>query len=127
MRQWRTVSSISGTPAGICSGAVTIFTATGDPTRSRFSLRTAEIAAKSGFDFIGVKGFRAKGKRAAVNVETIAFGEPLEKTEMEIVKEQDEEDTVKPGETVELLADVVTASPETESSGNDEFEELTLF
>lgn len=78
-------------------------------------------------DFIGVKGFRAKGKRAAVNVETIAFGEPLEKTEMEIVKEQDEEDTVKPGETVELLADVVTASPETESSGNDEFEELTLF
>lgn len=77
-------------------------------------------------DFIGVKGFRAKGKRAAVNVETIAFGEPLEKTEMDIAKEEDEEDTVKPGETVELLADV-TAPTETESSGSEEFEELTLF
>ncbi len=39
-------------------------------------------------DFIGVKGFRAKGKRAGADISKIYFGEPLESAEVEISDEE---------------------------------------
>lgn len=86
-------------------------------------------------EFIGVKSFRAKGKRLGQNIETVAFGEPLEKAEEdmadvmildgEIPSHDDPDasgvsvaepqinvepgnDAVKPGESVELFSDDLT-------------------
>lgn len=74
-------------------------------------------------EFIGVKGFRAKGKRAGEKISSIAFGDPLQKEEEPYTiddygqtepSEQDSSDasvdvdpaeTHKPGDTVEFSLD----------------------
>lgn len=70
-------------------------------------------------EFIGVKGFRAKGKRAGDKISSIAFGEPLQKEEpytlddFEPTSADSEEEgqdaagigTVKAGDVVELNID----------------------
>ncbi len=49
-------------------------------------------------EFIGVKGYKAKGKRAGVDIAKIYFGEPLEPIEAEITDDDADED----GRTIEL-------------------------
>ncbi len=41
-------------------------------------------------EFIGVKGYKAKGKRAAQDVAKICFGEPLEPAEVEVTDDESE-------------------------------------
>lgn len=78
-------------------------------------------------DFIGVKGFKAKGKRAGANVASVTFGEPLDKIEMDLAEDRENDNGVKPGESVELYADVVEATSGEGQEKEDEYEELTLF